>query len=171
MGEVRARYPDVHVVARELGAQIEENLGGTIAEDEIGFLTMYLSGAMERARLRPRRRVLVVCPSGMATAWVLVSRIQAEFPEFDLVEVLSEGGYEALDHSDFDLVISTVAVREAVANPHAPPPMKSDARQAIRARNLMPPTSPATELKPGKSVLMPGSSIVARIPLSRTWGT
>ena len=51
----------------------------------------------------------------MATAWVLVSRVQAEFPEFDLVEVLSESGYDALDHSDFDLVITTVPVKETVA--------------------------------------------------------
>ena len=43
------------------------------------------------------------------------SRIQAEFPEFDLVEVLSEGSYESLDHADFDLVISTVPVRETAA--------------------------------------------------------
>ena len=115
LGEVRTRYPDVHRVARLLADQIEEQLGDSVAEDEVGFLTMYLSGAMERARLRPRRRVLVVCPSGMATAWVLVSRIQAEFPEFDLVEVLSEGSYESLDHADFDLVISTVPVRETAA--------------------------------------------------------
>ncbi|MEM8705493.1 MAG: PRD domain-containing protein, partial [Actinomycetota bacterium] len=115
LAEVRARYPDVHAVAHELGTLIEAELGESIAEDEVGFITMYLSGAMERARLRPRRRVLVVCPSGMATAWVLVSRIQAEFPEFDLVEVLSEEGYDALDHSDFDLVITTVELTETVA--------------------------------------------------------
>ena len=113
--EVRTRYPEVHEVAAELGGRIETTLGASIAEDEVGFLTMYLSGAMERARLQPRRRVAVVCPSGMATAWVLVSRIQAEFPEFDLVEVLSEGGYEALDQSEIDLVISTVPVRESTA--------------------------------------------------------
>lgn len=113
--EVRTRYPEVHEVAGLLGANIEEQLGAPVAEDEVGFLTMYLSGAMERARLQPRRRVAVVCPSGMATAWVLVSRIQAEFPEFDLVEVLSEGSYEELDHTQIDLVISTVPVREAGA--------------------------------------------------------
>ena len=116
LSEVRERYPDVHEVARSIAEdEIAEALSAAIVEDEIGFLTMYLSGAMERARLRPRRRALVVCPSGMATAWVLVSRIHAEFPELDLVEVLSEQGYERLDHRDFDLVISTVPVVEHTA--------------------------------------------------------
>lgn len=113
--EVRERYPEVHEVAGELGRMIEARLETTIVEDEVGFLTMYLCGALERARLHPRRRALVVCPSGMATAWVLVSRIQAEFPELELVEVLSETGYEELDHRDYDLVISTVPVDEDVA--------------------------------------------------------
>ncbi|WP_419841211.1 BglG family transcription antiterminator [Candidatus Poriferisodalis sp.] len=108
--EVRQRYPEVHAVAAEMAKPVEAAMAVPIAEDEIGFITMYVCGAMERARLRPRRRALVVCPSGMATAWVLVSRIQAEFPQLDLVEVLSERGYEELPHDDFDLVISTVPV-------------------------------------------------------------
>ena len=108
LDEVRERYPDVYVVATEMASRIAKKLRVAIADDEIGFITMYVSGAMERARLRPRRRALVVCPSGMATVWVLVSRIKSEFPGLDLVEVLSESGFEEISHADFDLVISTV---------------------------------------------------------------
>ena len=110
--EVSQRYPDVHAVSHEIGSVLEAEFGRPVINDELGFITMYLCGAMERARLRPRRRACVVCPSGMATAWVLVSRIQAEFPELDLVEVLSERSYHELDHRDFDLVISTIRVDE-----------------------------------------------------------
>lgn len=110
LSEVKDRYPDVHAVARLIAEEVGDAFAARIVEDEVGFVTMYLSGAMERARLKPRRRALVVCPSGMATVWVLTSRIQAEFPELDLVAVLSEQGYEQLDHCDFDLVISTVPV-------------------------------------------------------------
>ena len=76
---------------------------------------MYLSGAMERGHLHPRKKAMVVCPSGMATAWVLVSRLQAEFPELALAEVLSAHVYEERDTSEFDLVISTVQLEEAGA--------------------------------------------------------
>ena len=110
--EVTARYPDVYSVAGEIATLVEVEMGLSINDDEVCFITMYLAGAMERARLHPRRRALVVCPSGMATAWVLVSRIQAEFPELELVEVLSESGYEALSHDKFDLVITTITLKE-----------------------------------------------------------
>jgi hypothetical protein len=51
----------------------------------------------------------------MATAWVLVSRLQAEFPELDLAEVLSAGTYDSGDASEFDLVVSTVPLDEGEA--------------------------------------------------------
>lgn len=110
--EVAVRYPDVQAVADEARPTIESHVGVPISDDELGFVTMYLSGAMERANLRPRRRAMVVCPSGMATAWVLVSRLQAEFPELALVQVLSAIEYEQQDTSDFNFVISTIPLPE-----------------------------------------------------------
>ena len=91
-----------------LGEAIGAHLTVPIPEDEVGFITMYLSGAMERSRLAPLRRTLVVCPSGMATVWVLVSRIQAEFPQLELASVVAARGFEERASEDIDLVISTV---------------------------------------------------------------
>lgn len=112
LDEVVERYPDVHVVSQRVAAIIGEALDASVPDDEVGFITMYLSGAMERAHLRPRKQALVVCPSGMATAWVLVSRLQAEFPQLALAEVLSAPKYEERDTSEFDVVISTVPLDE-----------------------------------------------------------
>ncbi len=113
--EVAERYPEVQAVAEELSEMLSEHFGAPLQADEIGFITMYLSGAMERGHLRPRKQAMVVCPSGMATAWVLVSRLQAEFPELALAEVLSASVYEDRDTSEFDLVISTVPLDETGA--------------------------------------------------------
>lgn len=113
--EVAERYPEVQAVADELSEMLSSHFGAPLQADEIGFITMYLSGAMERGHLRPRKQAMVVCPAGMATAWVLVSRLQAEFPELALAEVLSASVYEHRDTSEFDLVISTVPLDEAGA--------------------------------------------------------
>ena len=56
--------------------------------EEVGFLTMYLAGSLERSRLRPKVRITVVCPAGMATAWILVSRLSAEFPNVEITRVV-----------------------------------------------------------------------------------
>jgi mannitol operon transcriptional antiterminator len=120
LAEVSERYPDVHEVARDIGELVESEIGAPLPEDEIGFITMYLSGAMERTHLWPRRRAVVVCPSGVATAWILVSRIQAEFPQLDLIDVVSARNMDD-DTLAADLVISTVPLegRSESSNPPA----------------------------------------------------
>lgn len=107
--EVRDRYPDVYDVAATILADVGPVGGSDVPEEEVGFLTMYLAGSLERNRLRSTVRVAVVCPAGVATAWILVSRLLAEFPQLEIVRVVSKAAYEgALDESGIDLVVSTV---------------------------------------------------------------
>ncbi|NNF62928.1 MAG: PRD domain-containing protein, partial [Acidimicrobiia bacterium] len=113
--DIVQRYPDVYEVAVEISEGLADRLKQPISPDEIGFITMYLSGALERTRLRPRKRAMVVCPSGMATAWILVSRIQSEFPQLDLVSVVSASDFAEKSREDVDMVISTVEVSSATA--------------------------------------------------------
>jgi mannitol operon transcriptional activator len=107
--EVRKRYPDVYEVARDIVADLGELDGTAIPMEEVGFLTMYLAGSLERQRLRQKIQVTVVCPAGMATAWILVSRLLAEFPQLEVVQVVSKTAFER-ETGDLstDLVISTV---------------------------------------------------------------
>jgi len=117
--EVRDRYPDVYEVAAGILAELGPVAGSDVPLEEVGFLTMYLAGSLERNRLRSTVRVAVVCPAGMATAWILVSRLLAEFPQLEIVRVVSKAAYEgALDESGIDLVISTVPLE--ISDPDVP---------------------------------------------------
>jgi mannitol operon transcriptional antiterminator len=117
--EVQRRYPDVFEVATAVLADLGPMDGVAIPAEEIGFLTMYLAGSLERLRLRQKRRVTVVCPAGMATAWILVSRLLAEFPQLEVVQVVSKAVFELqADEGATDLVISTVPLE----GPPAPVP-------------------------------------------------
>jgi mannitol operon transcriptional activator len=107
--EVRLRYPEVYAAATEVLAEVGSVGGIAIPPEEVGFLTMYLAGSLERHRLRPKIRVTVVCPAGMATAWILVSRLLAEFPQVEIAQVVSKAAFE-LDPGApaTDLIVSTV---------------------------------------------------------------
>ena len=111
--EVRHRYPDVYRVASEIVAALQPVGDTVVPQDEIGFLTMYLAGSLERSRLHPKIRITVVCPAGMATAWILVSRLSAEFPNVEITRVVSKTVFEKdLDLAATDLVVSTVPLEE-----------------------------------------------------------
>ena len=70
---------------------------------------------MERLRTihADKLRALVVCGGGCATAYMLISRIQAEFPEISVVEVCSmlELTKEKILFANPDLIITTVPLR------------------------------------------------------------
>ena len=106
--EVRKRYPDVYKAAAEILAEVGPVADAEMPVEEVGLLTMYLAGSLERHRLRPKVRVTVVCPAGMATAWILVSRLVAEFPQIEVIRVVSKSGFETEPGDEPDLVVSTI---------------------------------------------------------------
>jgi transcriptional antiterminator len=109
--EVRERYPDVYQVASEIVGEVALLGDMTVPPEEVGFLTMYLAGSLERNRLRPKIRVTVVCPAGMATAWILVSRLLAVFPQVEVTRVVSKTAFErGADDAATDVVVSTVPI-------------------------------------------------------------
>ncbi|HEX6061093.1 MAG TPA: PRD domain-containing protein [Candidatus Limnocylindria bacterium] len=112
--EVRERYPDVYAVASEIVLALGPMSEGAVPPEEVGFLTMYLAGSLERHRLRQKVvRVTVVCPAGMATAWILVSRLAAEFPHVEVTRVVSKTAFEQkFDADTADVVVSTVPLDE-----------------------------------------------------------
>jgi transcriptional antiterminator len=111
--EVRERYPDVYRVASEIVAALHPVGDAVVPHDEVGFLTMYLAGSLERNRLRPKMRITVVCPAGMATAWILVSRLSAEFPNVEITRVVSKTAFEEdVDVASSDLVVSTIPLED-----------------------------------------------------------
>jgi mannitol operon transcriptional antiterminator len=115
--EVRRRYPDVYRAAAEILAEVGPVAGAEMPVEEVGLLTMYLAGSLERHRLRPMVRVTVVCPAGMATAWILVSRLVAEFPQIEVIRVVSKAAFGIEPGEEPDLVVSTIPLEETPDGP------------------------------------------------------
>jgi transcriptional antiterminator len=115
--EVRRRYPDVYRAASEILAEVGPVAGNEMPVEEVGLLTMYLAGSLERHRLRPKVRVTVVCPAGMATAWILVSRLVAEFPQIEVTRVVSKAAFGFEPGEQPDLVVSTIPLEDLPDGP------------------------------------------------------
>ena len=115
--EVRRRYPDVYRAAADILAEVGPVAGAEMPVEEVGLLTMYLAGSLERHRLRPKVRVTVVCPAGMATAWILVSRLVAEFPQIEVIRVVSKAAFGIEPGEEPDLVVSTIPLEDLPDGP------------------------------------------------------
>lgn len=112
LDEARKSYPYAYKVAKKCVTVIEDKLPRRVPEAEVGKIAMHLAAAMERMRPNSdkRRKVAVVCGEGISTAWLVVSRLQVEVPEIEVIEIMSllEVSRKKTFQGELDGLISTV---------------------------------------------------------------
>lgn len=111
---------DIRFSYEETFSQVQLVLQHTqydVSEDEIGFLTLYVVRALEEASVK--KRVLLMCSTGIGTAQLLQTKVRRAFPDFDIVGTISARDYELnlKKFEQIDLVISTVAIHFQPASP------------------------------------------------------
>lgn len=104
------KYAFEHHLARELADMMEERLGAPLPDGEINNIALLLRAAYIRERPNRVREVIVVCPSGMATAQLLVARLKTRFPRLSDLVVLSVRELNAPRVASADLVITTTTL-------------------------------------------------------------
>lgn len=77
---------------------------------------MLLRAAFIRNRTYRFEHVVVVCPSGMATAQLLVARLNARFPYLNALEVTSLRDLTPALVASADLILTTVPLPRQYAN-------------------------------------------------------
>lgn len=111
---IETQYPYIVSVAKRCVGYLADLIEKPVPSEEIAYIAMHLGAAMERLRpfLGVKKKVWVVCGEGMATAWLLVSRLQAEFPEIEVVEITSavEIIHKAPLRDKVDLVLTTLPI-------------------------------------------------------------
>ena len=102
------RYGFETTIATTLAEEISAETGINLPDDEVHNLVLLLRAAFIRERPNRLNRVIVVCPSGMATAQLLVARLKARFPRLGQLDVLSLRELNAQQMQSAQLVITTV---------------------------------------------------------------
>jgi mannitol operon transcriptional antiterminator len=87
---------------------IAQKIGITPPVDEVENIALLLKAAVIREKSNEIGKVIVVCPSGMATAQLLVARLKAHFPRLRDLMVVSLRDIHQKEHAAARLIISTV---------------------------------------------------------------
>lgn len=104
------RYETTQSIVRALAEETELQVGIAIPENEINNLTLLLSAALIRERPSREVNVIVICPSGMATAQLLVARLKARFSHLKILDVLSVRELTPERIFSAQLIISTISL-------------------------------------------------------------
>jgi mannitol operon transcriptional antiterminator len=106
-------YIDEHKLANELASIVQQHTQVTLAANEINNIALLLRAAFIRERPNRSQEVIVVCPSGMATAQLLTARLRARFPRLGNLRVVSVR--ELNDKiGNAELIITTVPLPTSV---------------------------------------------------------
>jgi len=107
-----------HIVAQEVSALVYEFTGVNLPQSEINNLVVLLRAAFIRNRSYRFDHVIVICPSGMATAQLLVARLHVRFPNLSNLEVISLRDLTPNLITSADLILTTVPLpRQYASNP------------------------------------------------------
>ena len=111
------KYKKEHSVAQKLGEIIHDHTAIEIPPEETFMIAALLRAAYIRSQPHQLKQVLVICPSGMATAQLLTARLNTRFPRLGKLTVMS---YRALDEKiieSADLIITLMPLsKELVKN-------------------------------------------------------
>ena len=110
------KYEKEHTIAQEVATLVYEFTDVQLPKSEIDNLVVLLRAAFIRNRSYRFDRVFVICPSGMATAQLLVARLHARFPNLSNLEVISLRDLTPTLISSADLILTTVPLPRQYAN-------------------------------------------------------
>lgn len=109
------RYVFEYDLAHQLGEIVTKHANVVLPDDEINNIALLLRAAYIRERPNRLQRVIVVCPSGMATAQLLVARLKTRFPRLGTLEVLSLRELNSKRTASAELIITTAPLPETVS--------------------------------------------------------
>ena len=141
LDKLKELFPEVYRISGKAAAVLSERIGKTIPDAEIGFLSMHFGAAIEKRRgsFEKRFRVVVACPSGIGSSRLLSARLEKEFPDMEIADVVSTFTLSRawLDENRISLVISTIPLEDCpirclCVNPLLPEEDRMAVSQAVR---------------------------------------
>lgn len=110
LAEIRRQYTTVYDVVHESIVTVNQSVDTKLPDDEVGYLSMYIAAALEKICIPKRKsRFIIICDVGGAIEAILASRLQVEFPELEIVGIMSYFDFNnRVSSLEYDLVVSTL---------------------------------------------------------------
>ena len=145
MDEFNAKHPDLYHAALIIGEKLSQRTEKEIPQEEIGYIGMCLYSAAKKISSFPKTKILIICPMGAITSHLLAERISTEFPDLEIIDVMSIRKFLANPTLEADAIISTEAylpVQTYLPVFHVHPLLNVEDVQQIKAWLLEKQTTP-----------------------------
>jgi len=108
---LKKEYHEYIYIVNEIMEVEFKGMFESIDEHEIGFITIHLCSGLDNRVPTPKKKVAIVCSSGLGTSSLLESSLRRKFPQASVHGVYSLNEVKTLTKKNTDLILSTVSLR------------------------------------------------------------
>ncbi len=89
---------------------IKRSYGVVVDENEIGYIALHFEAAIERKKNKSltKKRVLIICSSGVGTAQLVASKLKRVFHNIEIVDIVSSQSISESRLEGIDFLITTI---------------------------------------------------------------
>jgi lichenan operon transcriptional antiterminator len=107
--EIKREYGPVLDLVKEYFTELPELASYEISDDEWVYIALHVLATIEKLSQQQKKRVLVVCATGIGSARMLKNRLEREFSrDIEIEDVVSYFDLAQRDFKDIDLIISSI---------------------------------------------------------------
>lgn len=105
--EVKKHFATTFKILADVSASIHQKFDiEPLSDDEIAYIALYFQNAIEKStRIF---NILIVCSTGIGSSHFLKTRVENNFPLFNIVDVISSNEISNYKSSEIDFVLTTV---------------------------------------------------------------
>lgn len=113
--DILKEYRDIYSYTKQACKNIEDKYNIKFNDDELSYICMHFGAVVEKSReiKNIKKRVVIVCSSGVGTSKLLANKITNMFDDVDIVDILSLNRFYKKRYYDVDLCISTINMHDA----------------------------------------------------------
>lgn len=118
--EIKREYPMIFSTLERVFNNVDiKSVISDISIDELGFIVLYVAAAIERVKYK--KRVIIMCSSGVGTSELIKVKVLRAFPDLEIVDVVSSNQFWKKYQSDIrsyaDIVLTTVLLNQPIEVP------------------------------------------------------
>lgn len=112
INEIKDYYGDLFKAVNYACKLVFSKYNITMPQDEIGFLTMHIGAAIERANANNNKlSALIICANGIATARILSNKIKHSIPRIGSITISSLKDWNEKDNN-YDIILTTTKLND-----------------------------------------------------------
>lgn len=116
--QIKEKHLYAYTISEYIALLLKNRIGKEVSGDEIGYIALYITMALDRVQEYIKNNILIVCGSGLGISKLLVYNYKEKFDRYlDKVDTCSYSELKFIDLKVYDYVFTTVPIKEKLSIP------------------------------------------------------